>query len=118
MPRMSSTARWSYTAKATLWAKSSRDGWTGAQGFAAPVAIDCDYSTKAEQRRDSKGVEFTATLTVYTERQGIKLGDRILIGTSTASDPIAAGAQEVRKVNRQADVFDRSADDYEVSCGE
>lgn len=113
---MSSAARWSYTAKATLWALQSRDGWTGAQVFAAPAVIDCDYSTKAERLRDSTGDEYTASLVIYTERSGIKPGDRLLIGASAATDPIAAGARKVRSILRQADVFDRAADDFEVGA--
>ena len=52
---------------------------------------------------------------LYTERAGIKQGDRVLIGTSTAADPIAAGAVEVRRVMRYGDTLDRKADDYMVA---
>ena len=113
---MSSTARWANTAKATLWARLSRDGWTGAQAFAAPVVIDCDYSGKAQQMRDNAGVEFVASLVIYTEHEGIKMGDRVALGVSVLADPIAAGAREVRGVIRHADTFERLADDYEVGA--
>ena len=111
---MSAAAAWSFTATATLWALQSRDGWSGAQGFAAPAAVRCDYQAKAQTRIDSKGREYVSRLVLYTDRPGIKQGDRIMLGTSTVADPLAAGADEVRDVVRFADVFDRVADDYEV----
>lgn len=112
---MSAAAAWSYTATATLWVLQSAAAWSGAPTFAAPVTFRCDYSAEAKLRRDARGDEFTTQLLVYTERAGIKAGDRILLGTSSAADPIAAGALAVRSVLRQADVFDRAADDYEVA---
>jgi hypothetical protein len=51
---------------------------------------------------------------VFTERADIKPGDRILIGASTLSSPIAAGADEVRAVQRYGDTFERKADDFVV----
>jgi hypothetical protein len=112
---MSAAAAWSYTATATLWVLLGRDDWTGAVTYGAPQAVLCDYSAKAERRTDSTGVEFTTRQIIYTERADIKRGDRILIGTSTALDPLVAGAPEVRSVHRYADTFDRVADDFEVA---
>lgn len=114
MPCMSAVAAWSYTAAATHWPQASRAAWGGALGFGAPVRFLCDYSVTTRRMRDAKGDEFTSNLVIYTERSSIQPGDRVLIGTSTAADPIAAGAVEVRSVVRAADVFDRKADDYEI----
>lgn len=115
MPGMcSAVASWSYTANATHWPQASRAPWGGALAFEAPVQFKCDYSVTTRRMRNSRGEEFNSNLTIYTERAGIREGDRILIGTSTAADPIAAGAVEVRSVVRAADVFDRKADDYEI----
>jgi len=111
---MSAVAAWSLTATATLWALSQRDAWSGAPVFDAPVQIACDYASDARLMRDSLGDEFTTREVIYTERADIKPGDRILIGASTAADPIAAGAREVRAVKRDADTFGRAADDYTV----
>jgi hypothetical protein len=111
---MSAAASWSYTATATLWVLLGRDDWTGAITYGAPQAVACDYSAKAERRTDALGVEFTTRQIIYTERSDIKRGDRIVIGTSVSLDPIAAGAAEVRAITRNADTFDRLADDYEV----
>jgi hypothetical protein len=112
---MSAAAAWSYTATATLWPWLGRDDWTGAQAFGPPVTISCDYSAKAERRTDDRGVEFVTRQVIFTEHAGIKQQDRILIGDySGQPDPLAAGALEVRAVQRYADTFDRLADDFEV----
>jgi len=112
---MSAAAAWSYTATATLWVLLGRDDWTGAVTYGPPQAVPCDYSAKAERRTDALGVEFTTRQIIYTERADIKRGDRIVIGASASLDPVAAGAAEVRSVQRYADTFDRLADDYEVA---
>lgn len=111
---MSSAARWSYTATATLWPALAADGWSGAQQYGAPVPIACDYASKSMTRRDARGREIVVSQVIYTERADVKQGDRVLIGASTATDPIAAGAREVLDVARNADTFDRLADDFEV----
>lgn len=112
---MSAVANWSYTATATLWARTGLDGWGGGASFAAPVAIACDYSSEARTERDAKGEEFTTRHTLWTEHATVKRGDYVLIGASTAADPtIVAGAEEVRMVKRSADTFDRAADDFAI----
>lgn len=110
---MSAAASWSYTAKATHWPRTGRDGRTGLETFGAPVIFLCDYSAKAERMTDAKGVEFVSRQTVYTEKADIKPGDRVLLGEH-AGDPLAAGALEVRAVGRDGDTFNRLADDYRV----
>lgn len=109
---MSSLAAWSYTAVATLWPLLGRADWTQEPIYGPPVPFACDYGSQAKVMRDDKGDEFTALLSIYTERAGIKRGDWVLIGASTVADPVAAGAREVRAVERFADTFERSADDY------
>ncbi len=116
---MSAAAAWANTAFATLWARASRDGWSGALSFAAPVTFTCDYKAEAKRMNDAKGEEFISALLLYTERSDIEPGDRVMLGTSTATDPIAAGAREVRAVNRYNDTFQtvaaRKVDDFEVA---
>jgi len=112
---MSAAASWSYTATATLWPFLSRDDRTGKATFGPPIPIACDYQAKADRKTDARGVEFVTRQLIYTERSDIKQQDRILIGASDQVDPIAAGALEVRLVQRYADTFDRLADDFEVS---
>lgn len=111
---MSAAARWSYTARATLWPLLGVDGWDAQPTFGAPVSFLCDYTSKTETRRDAKGREFVSRLRLFTERADIKPGDRVLLGSSTAANPIQAGALEVMDVGRNADTFDRKADDFEV----
>jgi hypothetical protein len=111
---MSSVARWSYTAAATAWPLQAREDWSGARTFGAPVQFACDYGGEERRATDAKGLEFTARLTVYTERSDIKPGDMVAIGAHSGADPVAAGAVEVRAVQRDADTFERMADDFAV----
>ena len=112
---MSNAANWSYTSTATHWPSMGRDDWTGTLRFGAPVSFACDYSAKAERMTDQKGVEFVSRQIIYTERATINRGDFVMIGASTAADPIAAGAFEVRSVTRFSDTFEKLADDYMVA---
>lgn len=112
---MSAVANWSYTATATHWARLSRNGWSGRASFASPATFACDYRSEARSERDADGVEFTTRHTLWTERSAIKRGDFVLIGSSAAADPtVVDGAEEVRSVRRDADTFDRNADDFVV----
>ena len=111
---MSAVARWSYTAKATHWPATGRDAWSGRPTFGPAVSFTCDYKIESRRATDAQGVEFLARQTLYTERATIAQGDRVMIGTSTAADPIAAGAEEVKAIVRNADTFERKADDYQV----
>lgn len=113
-PQISAAARWSYTAKATVWSLLSRHPGTRAPVYGPPALIDCDYSSDSSTMNDSNGDPFATHQVVYTERADIKHGDMLLTGASTAIDPVAAGAREVRAVARQADTFDRKADDFKV----
>lgn len=113
---MSAAANWSYTATATLWKRQSRDDWAGSVVYAAPVQFLCDYSAKAERRTDVRGREFVSSLVLYTESAAVAPGDRVALGTHAEADPLAAGAIEVRAVQRSADTFDRAADDFELVC--
>ncbi len=115
MPGMSSAARWSYTATATLWPLTGRDSWSGVPTYGTPEAVACDYQAESRRMTDPLGVEFTSRGLFYTERADIKQGDRIAVGTSSVVDPVAAGAIEVRSVTRYGDTLERQADDYLVA---
>lgn len=113
---MSAAASWANTATATHWARQARDGWTGGETFAAPVAFACDYKSEARKLVDASGAEFVSRHILYTERATIQRGDYVLIGSSTATDPtVVSGAEEVKAVTRFNDTFDRKADDYMVA---
>lgn len=111
---MSAAAAWSYTAKATFWPLTGFDDWTQEKTYGPPVVIDCDYSAESKRMTDANGIEFTTRQIIYTERADLKQGDCILIGESAVASPIAAGAFEVRAITRDADTFDRVADDFRV----
>jgi hypothetical protein len=111
---MSSVASWSYTAKATIWPAMPRDGWDGSSSFGAPVVVDCDYRSEAKLMRDAKGEEFVSALSVFTEYAAGKPGDMLALGDHSASALPAATARPVRVVGRDADTFERVADDFTV----
>lgn len=111
---MSAAANWSYTARATLWPFLGWDDWKNTATFGPPVSFLCDYSAESKRMTDAKGVEFTTRQVIYTERVDIKQRDMVLIGESAEASPVAAGAFEVRLVTRDADTFDRVADDFTV----
>lgn len=113
---MSAAASWANTGTATHWARASRDAWSGAEAYAAPVTFACDYKSEARRMTDATGVEFVSRHVIYTERATIKRGDYVLIGSSAATDPTRVqGAEEVKAVTRYSDTFDRAADDYMVA---
>jgi hypothetical protein len=112
---MSSVARWSYTAKATHWPLQTAADWKGARAFGSPVEFACDYQAKAQNLTDANGREFVSRQQLYTEYAHIVVGDRVTIGESTAVDPVAAGAWEVKAVTRWGDTFERVSDDYMVA---
>jgi hypothetical protein len=113
---MSNTAAWSLTSEATHWPATGRSDWDGARTFGPPVVFACDY--KRERRVARRGDrERVVTLTIYTERAGIAEGDRVLIGASSAADPIAAGAVEVLGVAETPDTLDGGLSDFEIEAG-
>ncbi|OGB70470.1 MAG: hypothetical protein A2486_07310 [Burkholderiales bacterium RIFOXYC12_FULL_65_23] len=112
---MSASAAWSYTSTATHWAQAGHGDWDGTKTWAAPVAFACDYKAEAKTMTDAAGKEFVARQVLYTERSAIQPGDMVLIGAHSGTDPVAAGAAEVRSVTRYADTFDLAADDYMVA---
>lgn len=112
---MSAAARWALTSKATYWPLTGRDDWTGVNTYGAPVVIACDYSAESVRMTDAKGVEFTTRQIIHTEESAIKQGDMIVIGESSESSPLTAGAFEVRAVTRYADTFSNEADDFKIA---
>ena len=112
---MSSAARWAYTSTATLWRRTGRNDWYDVTSYALPVTFACDYKAEAVRMTDAVGIEFTTRQMIYTERADIQQGDFVLIGTSSAADPRAAGAFEVRAVTRYADTFENVADDFRIA---
>lgn len=115
---MSATASWSYTATATIWRKlEGTDEYGDPLGYAPPEQILCDYEGGLSKRIGNLGAEIVVKNTVWTEFALAEAGDYLLIGLSTESDPVVAGADEVRQVIRYADTFERLADDWALLTG-
>lgn len=114
---MSSVANWSYTAKATIWRRLGKNELGDPLGYAVPESVLCDYEGGLSKRIGSLGSEIVVKNTVWTEYALAAAGDYLLIGESTETDPVAAGADEVRQVIRYADTFERLADDFAIITG-
>ncbi len=96
-----------------MWQFLSINDWNGQKTFGPPEVFDCGYASKSERVTDANGVEFTSKQILYTERADIKQQDMVLIGESVELNPIAAGAAEVRLVNRDQDL-EGVADDFTI----
>ncbi len=114
---MSSTAAWANTAPCTFWKNLGIDEYGDSLGFDAPITIMCDYIGGLSEKIGSIGKEVVVKNTFFTEFPGADKGDYVLIGNSTESDPIAAGADEVAHVTRWGDTFERLADDWAIITG-
>ncbi|MCS3430032.1 hypothetical protein [Klebsiella sp. BIGb0407] len=113
---MSKLARWSYTAKCTIWrylglAENGDASWSG------PEIIMCDYQGGISAKIGSLGTEIVVKNTFWSEFSEAKKGDYILIGKSDIADPTEAGADEIMQVIRYADTFYRQADDFAIITG-
>lgn len=76
---MSSIARWSYKAQATVTPFISKNGQTNQNVYGTPFTIWCNYTAKAEQRRDDRGQEFVSQNLIYTEDDRPKYLDKITL---------------------------------------
>jgi hypothetical protein len=115
MGSMSAASNWSYTHKATHWPLIGRGDWDGALQWGSPVVFDCDYKAESKRMTDANGVEFTSAQILYTERDSINPGDRVMLGTQVSINPVTVGAWEVKSVTRFADTFDGVADDFVIA---
>lgn len=114
---MSSVARWTYTAKATIWRVAGENEY-GTKTFHPPEYIDCNYGfDSAIVKSAGVGLGSLVKNTFWTEYDKANEGDFILIGESSELDPIKVGANEIKHIIRYADLFDRLADDYALITG-
>lgn len=81
---MSSIARWSYKAQATVTPFLSKNGQTNQNVYGTPFTILCNYTAAAEQRRDEKGQEFVSRYLIYTEDERPKYLDKITLDNPDA----------------------------------
>jgi len=111
---MSAAAKWSYTMPITIWRLGAINDWTGVRAFDPPIVFKGDYSATSERLVSSAGIDFVAKQNIYTEYANAKVGDMVLIGSSTNPDPHAVNAQEILLVMDYGDVFERRAPDYRI----
>lgn len=114
---MSNVANWSYTAPCTIWRNLGFAENGDSLGWSAPEIIMCDYRGGLAAEYSALGTSITAKNTFWTEFSEAKRGDYLLIGESAEPDPIEAGADEVMTKFRDADTFDRLADDWVIITG-
>lgn len=107
---MSSVANWAYTSWATLWRSAGKDKY-GKPTFSEPVHFLCGYGSELKGGKIDIGSEITIKLVFWTEYADAKKGDFIAIGKHSV-DPVFAGADEIKFIKRDEDVFEHIADDY------
>ncbi|MFV8874536.1 hypothetical protein ABQ345_14165 [Serratia fonticola] len=112
---MSATANWSYDAKATIWPQIDTDEFNKPT-YGPPIVIDCDYGSRTRRKNAEAGREISVNLYVWTEYAGAKEGDKLAIGEFDSPTPVD-DADVVIDIGRDADTFDRVADDYEIATG-
>ncbi|MFV8932009.1 hypothetical protein [Serratia fonticola] len=112
---MSATANWSYTARATIWPQTDTDEWNKPI-YGPPIVIDCDYGSKTRRKGAEAGREISVKLYVWTEYADAKMGDKLAIGEFDSPTPVD-DADMIIDIGRDADTFDRVADDYEIATG-
>lgn len=69
-------------------------------GWAEPVTIKCNYRNGGAIQRDQEGADFQPASTYRCKDGDIQLGDRVILGESTATKPTAS-AETVRQVTRK-----------------
>lgn len=106
---MSSVANWAYTSWATLW-KTKKDK-NSKPVFSEPVHFLCGYGSELKSGKLDIGFEITIKLVFWTEYADAKKGDFIAIGKHFG-EPLSTGADEIKLIKRDEDLFEHIADDY------
>jgi hypothetical protein len=114
---VSSLAKWSYTAQATIWKPLGNNEYGDSLGWSEPLVIACDYGGDATARLGDIGIEINIKNTFWSEYSAAEKGDYILLGNSEVANPVEAGADEIMHVIRYADTFERIADDFAIITG-
>ena len=117
---MSSAGQWSYNKPCTLWRKGpggKDENGDPISAYEPPETIMCDYIGGLSAKLGSLGKEVVVKNTFFTAYALANEGDYILIGPSTAPDPLSAGADEVRHVTRWNDTLEGMEDDWAIITG-
>jgi hypothetical protein len=81
---------------ATFWTLAGGGYYGGA--WSTPATLACNYMAGGDLARDEEGNQFQPSSTFrFFGNPGIKVGDKIIQGTSAAAQPTTA-AETVRKV--------------------
>lgn len=100
---MSTLAAWSYESTLTVWPAASYDAY-GQPTFGTPYTVAGSWSVGGDMQTDDNGEQFVAASKYYFEYDPDSAtlparGGFIKRGTHTSTaDPIAAGAEKIRKV--------------------
>ena len=85
----------------TRWREGAYDADNPyASGWASPVTIKCNFRNGGAIQRDQDGADFQPASTYRCKEGDIKLGDRVILGTSTAVQPTSS-AETVRQIVRK-----------------
>ena len=85
----------------TRWREGAYDADNPySSGWALPVTIKCNYRNGGAIQRDQEGADFQPASTYRCKDGDIQLGDRVIPGESTATQPTAS-AETVRQINRK-----------------
>lgn len=102
---MTEIARFSYTHPCTIWHLTGKDKY-GKPTFSDPESIMCDYGFDKNTNTDAKGNEIVQKNTFWTEHQDGRVGDYIMLGKISRTDPLAAGANQILNVKNYGSTFD------------
>ncbi len=69
-------------------------------GWALPITINCNFRNGGAIQRDQEGASFQPASTYRCKDGDVQLGDRVILGTSTALQPTAS-AESVRQIIRK-----------------
>ena len=85
----------------TRWRESAHDdNKPYLSGWATPITIKCNYRNGGAIQRDQEGSDFQPASSYRCKDGDIKFGDRVILGSSIATEPTAS-AETVRQVVRK-----------------
>lgn len=101
------------TDTATFWSLSGDSYYGG--GWSVPTTIACNYREGGTMTRDNEGNEFSPSSTYrFFGNPNIKVGDKIIQGTSASADP-TDNSETVRKIVTKTVLRGQAA--YDVMTG-
>jgi len=106
---MSSVSRWSYTNTAQVRPLVGYDGETGGTTYGTVYEIACTWTAEAKEYRETKGIEFVSTHSIFTEDPRPGYRDEILLNSTGAT------WQEIRlRIEWDMSMFSGDSPDYKL----